>query len=103
MLRSIFVVSIPEAGLLHWAPARLVMSESLGAGLVQQTPGALDETGRTFNVVDERLACGGSVTVCHRSDETAVMSRDAAAARKALIDDIEGAASFIESTGRLPD
>jgi hypothetical protein len=30
-----------------------------------------------------------------------VKDGDGAAARKALIDDIEGAASFIESTGRL--
>ena len=54
------------------------MFESWGAGLLQQTSGALDETGRAFNVVDERLACGSSVTSLHRSDETTVMSGCAA-------------------------
>ncbi|PVE20729.1 GntR family transcriptional regulator [Microvirga sp. KLBC 81] len=50
----------------------------------------------------ERLRTGGA-TEHHRRLVAAVNVGDGAAARKALIDDIEGAASFIESTGRLQD
>ncbi|HZW47440.1 MAG TPA: GntR family transcriptional regulator [Microvirga sp.] len=50
----------------------------------------------------ERLRTGGA-TEHHRRLLTAVKLGDAAAARQALVDDIRGAASFIESTGRLLD
>ncbi|WP_244470237.1 GntR family transcriptional regulator [Microvirga vignae] len=50
----------------------------------------------------ERLRTGGA-TEHHRRLVAAVNAGDGDAARKALIDDIEGAASFIESTGRLLD
>jgi len=48
----------------------------------------------------ERLRTGGA-TEHHRRLVAAMHAGDGAAARKALIADIEGAASFIESTGRL--
>ncbi|WP_246215667.1 GntR family transcriptional regulator [Microvirga makkahensis] len=48
----------------------------------------------------ERLRTGGAAEH-HRSLVAAVNAGDAAAARKALVADIEGAAGFIESTGRL--
>jgi len=48
----------------------------------------------------ERLRTGGA-TEHHRRLLAAVKAGDAAAARQALADDIQGAASFIESTRRL--
>lgn len=50
----------------------------------------------------ERLRTGGAAEH-HRRLVAAVEAGDAAAARDALIADIKGAASFIESTGRLLD
>jgi DNA-binding GntR family transcriptional regulator len=48
----------------------------------------------------ERLQTGGAAGH-HRRLVAAVKAGDGAAARQALVDDIEGAACFIESTGRL--
>ncbi|HEX2136449.1 MAG TPA: GntR family transcriptional regulator [Microvirga sp.] len=48
----------------------------------------------------ERLRTGGAVEF-HRRLVAAVEGRDPAAAQAALVDDITGAAKFIESTGRL--
>jgi len=50
----------------------------------------------------ERLRTGGA-TEHHRRLVAAVKAGDVDAARSALVDDIEGAANFIESTGRLLD
>jgi DNA-binding GntR family transcriptional regulator len=50
----------------------------------------------------ERLRTGGAVDH-HRRLVAAIEGGDGAGARGALIDDITGAASFIESTGRLLD
>ena len=49
----------------------------------------------------ERLASSGARD-CHARLAAAVRASDGAAARRALSDDIEGAAAFIERTGRLP-
>jgi DNA-binding GntR family transcriptional regulator len=48
----------------------------------------------------ERLKTGGAAEH-HRRLIAAVEAGDRCAARHALVDDIQGAASFIESTGRL--
>lgn len=50
----------------------------------------------------ERLASGGARS-CHARLRRAIERHDPAAARRALTDDIEGAAAFIERTGRLPE
>jgi len=55
-----------------------------------------------LKVSPERLRTGGAAGQ-HQRLVAAVVAGDGAAARKALTDDIEGAASFIESTGRLLD
>jgi len=55
-----------------------------------------------LKVSPERLRTGGAARQ-HQRLVAAVEAGDGAAARKALTDDIEGAASFIESTGRLLD
>lgn len=55
-----------------------------------------------LKVSPERLRTGGAAEH-HRNLVAAVEAGDADAARKALVDDIEGAARFIESTGRLLD
>ncbi len=55
-----------------------------------------------LKVSPERLRTGGAAEH-HRRLVAAIEAGDEAAARGALVDDIEGAASFIESTGRLLD
>jgi DNA-binding GntR family transcriptional regulator len=55
-----------------------------------------------LKISPERLRTGGA-TEQHRRLVAAVEAGDGATARKALTDDIEGAAGFIESTGRLLD
>jgi DNA-binding GntR family transcriptional regulator len=55
-----------------------------------------------LKVSPERLRTGGAAGQ-HRRLVAAVEAGDGVAARKALTDDIEGAARFIESTGRLLD
>jgi DNA-binding GntR family transcriptional regulator len=55
-----------------------------------------------LKVSPERLRTGGAAGQ-HQRLVAAVEAGDGAAARKALTDDIEGAARFIESTGRLLD
>jgi len=55
-----------------------------------------------LKISPDRLRTGGAVEQ-HRRLVAAVSAGDGATARKALTDDIEGAATFIESTGRLLD
>ncbi|MFL5160782.1 MAG: GntR family transcriptional regulator [Microvirga sp.] len=55
-----------------------------------------------LKISPDRLRTGGAAEQ-HRRLLAAVEAGDGATARKALTDDIEGAASFIESTGRLMD
>jgi DNA-binding GntR family transcriptional regulator len=55
-----------------------------------------------LKISPERLRTGGA-SEQHRRLVVAVEAGDATAARQALTDDIQGAASFIESTGRLLD
>jgi DNA-binding GntR family transcriptional regulator len=55
-----------------------------------------------LKISPERLRTGGAAEQ-HRRLVEAVEAGDATAARQALTDDIQGAASFIESTGRLLD
>jgi DNA-binding GntR family transcriptional regulator len=55
-----------------------------------------------LKISPNRLRTGGAAEQ-HRRLVAAVEARHGATARKALADDIEGAASFIESTGRLMD
>jgi DNA-binding GntR family transcriptional regulator len=55
-----------------------------------------------LKVSPDRLRTGGAADQ-HRRLVAAVEAGDGATARKALTDDIEGAATFIESTGRLLD
>lgn len=50
----------------------------------------------------ERLATGGA-RACHARLRRAIEAGDGTAARRALTDDVEGAAAFIERTGRLPE
>jgi DNA-binding GntR family transcriptional regulator len=50
----------------------------------------------------ERLNTGGAVRF-HAAALAAIEARDAAAARRAIADDIAGAAAFIEAQGRLSD
>ncbi len=49
-----------------------------------------------------RLA-GGGAQACHSRLVEAIAASDPAGARAALVDDIEGAAAFIERSGRLPE
>ncbi|MFC5483020.1 GntR family transcriptional regulator [Microvirga aerilata] len=53
-----------------------------------------------LKISPDRLRTGGAAEQ-HRRLVAAVEARDGASARKALTDDVKGAASFIESTGRL--
>jgi DNA-binding GntR family transcriptional regulator len=55
-----------------------------------------------LKISPERLRTGGA-SEQHRRLVVAAEAGDATAARQALMDDIQGAASFIESTGRLLD
>ncbi len=55
-----------------------------------------------LKISPDRLRTGGAAEQ-HKRLVAAVEAGDGATARKALTDDIEGAASFIESTGRLMD
>jgi DNA-binding GntR family transcriptional regulator len=55
-----------------------------------------------LKISPDRLRTGGAAEQ-HRRLLAAVEAGDGATARKALTDDIEGAANFIESTGRLMD
>jgi DNA-binding GntR family transcriptional regulator len=55
-----------------------------------------------LKISPDRLRTGGAAEQ-HRRLVAAVEARDGASARKALTDDVKGAASFIESTGRLLD
>jgi DNA-binding GntR family transcriptional regulator len=55
-----------------------------------------------LKISPERLRTGGA-SEQHRRLVVAVEAGNATAARQALMDDIQGAASFIESTGRLLD
>ena len=46
---------------------------------------------------------GGGAQACHARLVEAIAASDPAGARRALVDDIEGAAAFIERSGRLPE
>ena len=55
-----------------------------------------------LKVSGERLAQGGAADQ-HARALAAIAARDGPSARAAIVDDITGAAAFIEASGRLPD